>query len=78
MPSVSEPQFVCLPGLTVPLEPLRLLWSLEARGLTVGRDGNTITVIPAGQLTEDERAALRRWRPHVLALVSIGAPEVSA
>ena len=43
---------------------------LEARGLTVSREGDDLLISPPGRLTDDDRSALRRWKSHLLALVS--------
>lgn len=74
--STASDRFVVLRGgLMVPLEPMLLLLDLEARGFRIARDGSTIKVGPASQLTDDDRDALKRWKPHVLALVDY-QPEV--
>lgn len=75
MATASE--FVILRGgLAVPLAPVRLLLELEARGLRVTRDGLDLLVIPGGQLTPEERAALTRWKSHVLALLDYEPPSL--
>ena len=56
-------------GLVVPVPPLRLLWQLEERGLTVSRDGDYLLVQPHQQLTLEDCAQIRRWKPQLLALV---------
>ena len=60
----------------MPLAPLRLLLDLEERGLQVARDGDDIVIRPAGRLSDEDRTALRRWKPHVLALIDY-RPEVA-
>jgi hypothetical protein len=73
MPTTCE--FVTLrSGLTVPLEPVRLLLNLESRGLTVTHDGSDLIIRPRGQLTDADREALRRWKPHVIALIDYQVP----
>ena len=63
MTALDSDRFVLLKGgLAVPIEPLRLLWDLEERGYTVQQDGNDLLIQPGRTLTEDERAAIRRWR----------------
>ncbi len=57
-------------GLAVPVAPLRLLWDLEDRGFTVRQDGADLLVMPSRTLTEADRAAIRRWKPHILALLA--------
>ncbi len=69
MQNASE-RFVCLRGgLCVPVTPIELLLDLESRGLTLSRDGDDLLISPPGRLTDDDRTALRRWKPHLLALV---------
>ena len=69
MPTRSE-RFVTLPGgPTLPVEPIILVLDLEARGLSLTRDGDLIVVRPSGRLSDDEKAALRRWKAHVLAFI---------
>lgn len=57
-------------GLAVPLGPVLLLLDLEGRGLTVRRDGDNLIVRPAARLTDEDRGALKRWKPHLLALIT--------
>jgi hypothetical protein len=76
MPTGSERFVVLAGGLTVPAESIRLLLRLEAAGLQVTREGNELLVRPRGQLTPDDRAALARWRAHVLALIDYAPSEV--
>ncbi len=57
-------------GLTLPLPALRLVWDLEERGFDVSLDASEQPVVePAAVLTDRDRAALRRWRRHVAALI---------
>jgi hypothetical protein len=66
-------------GLTVPLEALQLAWSLEDRGAVLLVEADDLIVDgPAGFLTEGDRAAIRRWRDHLKAMVTYKAPEVIA
>jgi hypothetical protein len=60
-------------GLTLPLAALRVAWNLEARGLRLGVDGDMLTVGPRTLVTDADREALRRWKPHLLALVAYDA-----
>ncbi|HEY0875204.1 MAG TPA: hypothetical protein VGD94_17145 [Vicinamibacterales bacterium] len=70
MQTSGSDRYVSLPsGLTLPLAAVRLVLDLEARGLTITRDGDHILIRPPGRLTEDDRTALRRWKAHVLALI---------
>ena len=70
MPSTSERYVVLRGGLSVPLEPVLLLLDLESRGFDVSREDDAILIRPKGRLTDADRNALKRWRPHVLALLS--------
>ncbi len=57
-------------GPTLPLAVVDLALALEARGLTLTVEGDDVLVVrPAGQLTDAERAAVARWRRHLVALV---------
>lgn len=69
---LSASDFVTLRGgLTLPLAAVQLAWSLEDRGLHLGidRDGEVLSVGPSDRLTDDDRAMIRRWKPHLVALV---------
>jgi len=69
--SSSDPSLVALKhGLTVPVDAVRLLCQLEIRGLNVRRDGDDLVVGPRQHLTDADRAAIRRHRDHLLALVT--------
>lgn len=61
-------------GLIVPLEALRLLWDLEDRGFSFTLEDDRIIVRPGSALTADDEAAIRRWRPDVLTLLSYTPP----
>jgi hypothetical protein len=54
-----------------------LLWDLEARGFSLTQDGDALIVGPHERLTRLDCEAIRKWKPHVLALLSYEAPEVS-
>jgi hypothetical protein len=56
-------------GVTLPVAALQLAWGLEDRGLHFSIDGDVLTVGPGDRLTDDDRALIRRWKPHLLALV---------
>ena len=63
-------RYVCLAGgFAAPLPPVLLVLDLEARCFTLRRDGNYLFVKPRERLTACDRAALRRWRHHVLAVL---------
>jgi hypothetical protein len=64
-------------GLTVPLEALQLAWALEDRGATFTVDGEALVVDgPPGFLTDEDRAAIRRWRAHLMVIASYRASEL--
>lgn len=68
--TVGASDFVALRGgLTLPLAAIRLAWDLEDRGLYLRRDGDVLSVGPGDRLTDDHRVLIRRWKPHLLALV---------
>ena len=71
----SLPDFVTLKGgLTLPLPAVELALDLERRGIRLWtEDGEVLFVGPPKQLTDDDRVALRRWKPHVLALLAYEA-----
>ena len=56
-------------GETLPRVAIDLAWSLEGRGfelaVTADRD---LTVTPVDALTEQDRAAIGRWRSHLTVL----------
>jgi hypothetical protein len=68
---LSAPPSVTLAptGLTLPLPVVQLAWDLEDRGfcITTGQDG-TLSVEPRHALTSHDRAALKRWESHLVAL----------
>lgn len=57
-------------GLAVPLAALRVLWSLEDRGLIVRLDGDGLLVGPRGKLTDADRAGIRQHRDDLRQLVA--------
>jgi hypothetical protein len=77
--SASEPasELVTLKaGLVVPVEALRLAWSLEDRGATFALEGSELVVdAPSAVLTHADRNAIRRWRAHLIAIVGYRPPE---
>lgn len=71
-------ELVDLPGYTVPLSVLKVAWGLEDGGcrLSVYRNGDaepTLRVRGADgrkpELSSEMQAAIRRWKPHLMALV---------
>jgi hypothetical protein len=64
-------------GVTVPLDALRFAWALENRGARLAVDGEDLIVEgPRGLLTDEDRAAIRRWRRDLKAIASYRVPEV--
>jgi hypothetical protein len=57
-------------GLTLPVAAIRLAWSLEERGLHLGALDDLLTVGPRNLLTDADRAEIRKWKPHLLAIVN--------
>jgi hypothetical protein len=62
-------------GLTLPVAVIRLALDLEQRGLrmTVEDDGATVCVRPRDLLTDADRDEIRRWKPHLIALLQYDA-----
>jgi hypothetical protein len=64
-------------GLTVPAEPLLLVFELEGRGFSLRADAaGRLAVSPALGLTAEDRARIQRWKFHLLELIDYQAPEV--
>jgi hypothetical protein len=64
-------------GVIVSLDALQLAWALEDRGATFAVEGEDLVVEgPQGFLTEDDRAAIRRWRGHLKEIACYRVPEV--
>lgn len=64
-------------GGTVALEALQLAWALEDRGATFAVEGDDLVIeSPRGLLTEDDCAAIRRWRLQLKTIATYRAPEV--
>jgi hypothetical protein len=66
-------------GDTLPVAVLRLAWSLEDRGIVMREDGDKLKLSRKdGQgtplLSSEERAAVTRWKTHLLAIVSYKPP----
>jgi hypothetical protein len=69
---MSACDFVTLnDGLVVPLPALQTLWHLEDRGVTLRLDGDSIVANPGSRLTNEDRVAIRRWRLHVVAILTM-------
>ena len=59
-------------GLTMPVEPLQLLWTLADRGVRLSRSpeaADRLHVEPASVLTPEDLVAVRRWKQHLLVLL---------
>lgn len=76
----SDPQqYVTLRGgLTVPLAPMLLVFDLQDRGFTLTAEGDEfLRVQPHDRLTRVDCEQIRRWKRHILALLSYDAPRVA-
>jgi hypothetical protein len=70
-----DERYIWLKGdLVLPVEPVRLVLELEARDFRLSRDGDAIWVRPFSKLTDQDKAQLKLWKPHVLALLDYQAP----
>lgn len=69
---MSASDFVTLRGgLTLPVDAIRLALDLEHRGLTLTiDDGDVLVVGPRERLTDEDRALIRRWKRHLLTIVT--------
>jgi hypothetical protein len=56
-------------GLTVSLDSLQLLWSLEDRGCVIEAEQGDLLVGPRGRVTDAERERIRALKFELLALV---------
>lgn len=71
MPLPSDPPAVSLRGgLTVPLAALRLLWTLEEKGVVLRVQGGRLVASLPGGITPDDAAVIRAHRNVLLALVA--------
>jgi hypothetical protein len=77
MPVESERYVQLVGGLVLPVEAIILALELEARGFTLQPDGEDIIVRPFSQLTPEDCRLLRRWKRHVLAVLSYEPPMVT-
>src|SRR4051812_37931623 len=69
MSNASDHYVLLRDGLALPLEPVRLTLDLESRGFKLERADEDIAIRPASRLTDEDRAAIRRWKFHILAIV---------
>ena len=78
MLGVSEQRYVVLKaGLALPVEPIQLAIDLESRDFSLRQeDGDVLSVQPCQRLTEQDCAAIRKWKRHLLSLLNYQAPEV--
>ena len=65
--------WVIVPGLTLPFAPWRLYWDLMARGCHIQVDGDDLVVGPRRLLSHEDYEALKRWKPHLRAIVGYDA-----
>ena len=72
-------EFVTLKGgLTIPVPALQLALDLEAREIPLATDADHHFVVPDDpRLTNEDRAAIHRWRLHLGAIVQYRVPEVA-
>jgi hypothetical protein len=75
MPAGSELVFL-RGGLVVPSAPYLLALELEERGFTLSQEGDVLVVTPPERLTRIDCQEIRRWKPHLLALINYRAPEM--
>lgn len=77
--NVEHSSFIELAGLTVPLAAWDFTWGLLHRGLELKADGDKLRVSGPGgarpELSEAEIAGIRRYKAHLLALITYQAPE---
>jgi len=61
-------------GRTLPLAPVTLAFVLERRGFQLSAEGGDTLLVrpdsPGVALTDDDRVVIRRWKAHLLAMVS--------
>jgi hypothetical protein len=61
-------------GLTVPREPWDLLLELETCGFRLQPDGSDLRITPFSQLRDEDVRRIRRWKLHLLAILSQESP----
>ena len=57
-------------GLITPVAAIKLALNLEARGCQMEREGDDLIVGPRTLITDDDRAAIRMWKTHLLAILA--------
>ena len=84
-PQSNSDEFITLApgptgGLTLPIEVIRLACSLEERSFVLSQHGESLRVQgPNGtkpDLTPEETILIKRYKGHLLALLTYQAPEV--
>jgi len=75
---MNSSDFVVLwDGPTLPRAAVELALDLERRGLHLrGEEGDVLFVGPRDRLNDDDRISLRRWKPHLLALLNYPADDL--
>ncbi len=62
-------------AVTLPIEPILLALDLERRGYRQSLDAaQQYQIAPAAGLSDEDRAAIRRWRRHLAAIIGYTAP----
>jgi hypothetical protein len=74
MPSASSPvpisSYITLQtGRIVRIEAILLADDLAVRGIRLQRDGDDILIGPSSYLTDEDRASVRLWKQHILAVL---------
>jgi hypothetical protein len=72
-----QPPFVTLKnGMLMPVAAIRFALDLEDRGFQLRVENYNLVVDPRQRLGEDDREQIRRWKRHLIAIVT-AADEVS-
>ena len=67
----ASDRFVVLRGgRALPIEPLLLALELEDRGFRLRCEGESLFVQPADRLTPTDRQRIRRWKRHLIAVIT--------
>ena len=64
-------RFVQVGPLTVPRAALEVMLHAEAKGVHLTHEGDDLFASPTGILTAEEKIEIKRWRWHVLAILSV-------
>jgi hypothetical protein len=74
--SNAERYVVLKGGLALPIDPILLALELEKRGFSMAKEEpDTLNVQPYQRRTADDCARIKRWKPHLLALLTYVPPE---